>query len=216
MNNTEKHKLITELLGEAQSIAIVPSKMGGSDSFCAGAGLFHILKSNNKKVSFIYPGLLPEGSEEVFSKEDITSDLKARELVVAVDYRGTKIDKIQYLTVDDIFYLKMASVPQDFDVSKITTNLMGANHDVFVVIGARMPQDLGQTYTELEHNFANAEVINLDITDRNTRFGHFNIVDPLKDSMSLLTMHTAIEWDFKITAEAAKAFLMGISKKITA
>jgi nanoRNase/pAp phosphatase (c-di-AMP/oligoRNAs hydrolase) len=211
MNKKEKNKQITDLFDQSNSIAIIPSKMGGLDSFCAGAGLFHILKKNNKNVTLIYPGRAPEGTEEIFAPEHLTSNIKERDLVIAVDYNGTELSKVQYTEENGIFYLRLGPVAKDFDVKRVSANIIGPRNDLFVIIGARTPEDLGQTYFEMEREFLAGKIINLDITDRNTRFGHYNIVDPMKESMSLLTLHTALEWDFIINSEAAQAFLKGIT-----
>jgi nanoRNase/pAp phosphatase (c-di-AMP/oligoRNAs hydrolase) len=211
MNKKEKNKQIVDLFAQASSIAIIPSKLGGVDSFCAGAGLFHILNNNSKNISFIYPGRLPEGCEDIFPADKVTSNTTERDLIIAVDYNETDMEKVQYTSENGVFYLRLGPVQKDFDLKKVTAQLVGNKNDLFIIIGARMPEDLGQTYRDLERELLAGKIINLDITDRNSRFGHYNIVDPQKDSMSLLTLHTALEWDFLVNTEAAQAFLKGIS-----
>lgn len=211
MHKNEKNKLINELIAESRSIAIIPSKIGGVDTFCAGVGLFHVLKNHDKKVDLIYPGRVPDGCEKVISEKDVTSDVKRRDLVVAVDYTGTEVEKVQYSTEDSVFYLKFGPVPRDFDVNKVKTEVHGHKHDLYIIIGAQVPEDLGQTHRELSQDLLVGKIVNIDNTDRNTRFGHFNIVDPLKDSVSLLALHAALDWELVVGAKAAQAFLVGIS-----
>lgn len=213
MHRNEKNKLITELLQQAESIAILPSKIGGVDTFCAGVGLFHILKKAEKKVQLIYTGRIPEGCENIIKAEDITANAKHRDLVVAIDYSGTDVEKVQYNTEGSTFYLRLGPVPRDFDMNKVRSVIEGHKNDVYIIIGAHTPEDLGATYTEMEKEIVTGKIINLDNTDRNTRYGHFNIVDPLKDSMSLLMLHSILDWEFAVTTEAAQAFLIGISHR---
>lgn len=213
MNKLEKSKLITESLQAANSVAIVPSKIGGVDAFCAGVGLFHALKDSQKNVQLIYPGKVPDGCEDLIALEEITSNVKRRDLVVAIDYSGTDVEKVQYSTEETTFFLRLGPIPREFDTNKVKIEIQGHKHDLYVIVGAQMPEDLGQTYAEMEKELLTGKVINIDITDRNTRFGHFNIVDPLKDSLSLLALHSVLDWQCIVNSEAAKAFLAGISHR---
>ncbi len=211
MNKKEKNNQIMDLFAQSQNIAILPNKMGGIDAYCAAAGLYYVLQKNAKNVSIIYTGRAPEGCEEVFPTDKLTTNIKERDLVIAVDYGGTEISKVQYTTEGNIFYLRLGPVMKDFDLKKVSASLIGAKNDLFIIIGARQPDDLGPIYHELEKDFLAGKVINIDITDRNTRFGHYNIVDNQKESLSLLTLHTALDWEFVVSSEAAQAFLKGIS-----
>jgi hypothetical protein len=213
MHKHEKNKLINELIAESKSIAIIPSKISGVDAFCAGVGLYHVLKNHDKKVELIYPGRLPDGTDGLIDEKDITSNVKRRDLVVAIDYAGTDIEKVQYSTEDGVFYLRFGPVARDFDVNKVKAEIHGHKHDMYIIIGAQVPEDLGQTHRELHQDLLVGKIVNLDNTDRNTRFGHYNIVDPLKDSVSLLTMHAVLDWEFTVGTDAAQAFLKGIAHR---
>jgi hypothetical protein len=213
MHKEEKNKLIAELLTTAGGISVVPAKNGGVDAFCAAAGLYQILKFHNKSVFFIYPEKLPEGCEGFVDSAEIIADVKRRELLVSIDYAGTDVDKLSYSTDDGVFFLKLAPVHRNFGLDRIKAELTGNKSDVFIVVGAQAPEDLGQLREDLKEEMLEAKIINLDIVEKNSRFGHFNLVDPLVDSLSLLVMQTVSSWDLTITSHAAKAFLTGISKK---
>ena len=85
MNGENKNKnQVAMLVEEAKNIAIIPSKLAGLDAFCAGAALFHMLKAQDKNVSFLYTGKLPEKSHNIISSEDVTSDVGKRSLTVSM------------------------------------------------------------------------------------------------------------------------------------
>ena len=86
MEKREKNNLITELLEGAKSIAILPNKVSGVDAYCAGVGLYQMLKAKEKKVALIYPGKIPDKCEDLLNKDEIVSDLNSRELHVSIDY----------------------------------------------------------------------------------------------------------------------------------
>lgn len=213
MNKEEKAKKVVETIHNAKNISILPSKIGGADPFCAGVGLYHVLKDLSKSVQLIYQGKVPDGCEDMLSKDEVVSNIKHKELYITIDYNDTKVETVQYTAEDGIFYLKLAPIDKNFDMSKIRAEIVGHKSDVFVMVGAQDPEDLGQTYHELEKEILTGSIINIDNTERNSRWGHFNIVDPAKDSNSLLTMHTLLGWDFNISTRAAEAFLKGVSHR---
>jgi nanoRNase/pAp phosphatase (c-di-AMP/oligoRNAs hydrolase) len=213
MDNTEKTNQITQAISNAKNIAIFPSKIGEVDAFAAGVGLYHVLKTAEKPVSFIYPGKLPEKCEDLIKDEEITSDVGDRELVVAIDYKNTPASKVHYSTENDILYLSLSPIPRDFDMQRIKAGIKGLNFDLIITIGAQLPEDLGATYKDLESEFKQSKILNLDNTDRNQRFGTLNVVDASEESLSMLVLDKTREWDLKLNKRAAKALLTGISHR---
>ncbi|RJR27487.1 hypothetical protein C4561_02210 [candidate division WWE3 bacterium] len=213
MEIKEKNNLITELLENSKRVAILPSKVSGVDAYCAGVGLYYMLKNKEKNVSLIYPGKIPEKCENLLRKEEIVSDLSSRELHVSIDYSNTPAAKVQYSTDHGILYLRISPVLKEFDVTRVRTELKGSDYDAFITIGAQVLDDFGQTYKELEKEIHAAKIVNLDNTDRNFRFGHFNIVEPFADSLSLLVLNTSVSWNLNVTKDAARALLLGVSHR---
>jgi len=208
----DKTNQIIELLREAKNIAIVPSKVAGVDAFAAGVGLYFMLKDLNKDVTLVYPGSKPEEFSDL-NDVNITSNVTQRELVVSVDYSGTDASKVHYSTENDILFLTVSPVSKEFDLSKIKSEIKGYNFDLIITIGAQIPDDFGQTFKELEGEFSKADILNLDNTDRNQRFGTINIIDSNEDSLSLLVLNKAPSWELKVNSKAAEALLKGISRR---
>jgi nanoRNase/pAp phosphatase (c-di-AMP/oligoRNAs hydrolase) len=208
----DKTNQIIELLREAKNIAIVPSKVAGVDAFAAGVGLFFMLKDLNKDVTLVYPGARPDEFSDL-NDVNITSNVAQRELVVSVDYSGTEASKVHYSTENDILFLTVSPVSKEFDLSKIKSEIKGYNFDLIVTIGAQIPDDFGQTFRELEGEFSKADILNLDNTDRNQRFGTINVIDSNEDSLSLLVLNKAPSWELKVGSRAAEALLKGISRR---
>jgi len=199
------------LINSAQSIAIFPNKVGGVDAYSAGAGMYLMLKKLEKNVSFVYQGKRPEGCENILKDDEILSDCKQRELLVAIDYSGTPASKVHYYTENDTLYLSVSPVNREFDLSKIKSKIKGYDYDLIITVGAQDVDDFGQFYTELEEEFKRAKIINIDNTDRNQRFGAINIVDTSEPSLSLLVLNKAAEFGVKPDTQSAKALLTGIS-----
>ncbi len=211
MDNNERMNLPLELIGNAKTIGIFPSKVGGADAFAAGVGLYYALKDMDKQVALIYPGNHPEGAENLIKPEDVVSNIGERELVIAIDYTGTSASKVHYSTENDILYLSVSPITKDFDLNRVKAKIKGFNYDLIITIGAQVPEDLGSTYTELRDEFSTSKVINIDNTDRNQRFALINVVDSSQDSLSLLALNKTFDWKLKVNPRTAKAFLTGIT-----
>jgi len=211
-NEIDKTNQIIDLIHEAKSIAIIPSKIAGVDSFAAAIGLFHMLREENKNVTIIYPGSRPEELGDL-KDVDITSNVTQRELLVAVDYSGTNASKVHYSTEDNVLYLTVGPINKDFDLSRIKPSIRGFNFDTIITIGAQMPEDLGQTYNELREDFITSDILNLDNTDRNQRFGTINIIDSTVTSLSLLVLEKSLGWNLRLNEKAAEALLKGITSR---
>lgn len=208
----DKSNQIIDLIHEAKSIAIIPSKIAGVDAFAAAIGLFHMLREENKNVTIIYPGSKPEELGDL-KDVDITSNVTGRELLVSVDYSGTDASKVHYSTENNVLYLTIAPISKDFDLSRVKPVVRGFNFDTIITIGAQMPEDFGQTYSELHEDFVKSDILNLDNTERNQRFGTINIIDSNVNSLSLLVLEKSLRWNLRVNEKAAEALLRGITSR---
>jgi len=215
MNGENKNKnQVAMLVEESKNIAIIPSKLAGLDAFCAGAALYHMLKSLDKNVSFLYSGKHPEKSHNIISSDDVTSDVGKRSLMVSIDYSGTEASKVRYSTEDDILYLGISPISPDFNKeAKIKSRISGFDFDVIFVIGAQNVYDLGKMFDNLDTVSKVSKIINIDNTERNERFGFVNVIDNSVNSTSHLIMKKVDDWDLLISEKAAKALLRGIISK---
>jgi nanoRNase/pAp phosphatase (c-di-AMP/oligoRNAs hydrolase) len=206
-------KTITELISNANAIAVAPVAKGDSakDSYAASAGLYYALKAAEKDVSFLYAGNPPQGLENVLSEEDIMSDIGKRSLVISIDYSETPASKVNYTTNDDILRLVLSPVTKDFSLDSVKTELEGFDFDVIITIGAQKRQDYGQMHENLKDEFNRAKVINLDNKASNQRFGAANIVRIEEPSLSLLVLNNLTKWGLRMDTAAARALLKGVS-----
>lgn len=203
---------VAQLIQQAKSIAVIPSKIAGLDAYAAGAGLTHMLKEQGKVVHFIYPGELPEGSENLISSPEIVNTLQERDLVVSVNYQGTQVESVKYNTEDNILTFRLGPIPVDFDVaSKVEAKVSTYEFDLCFVIGAQNLDNLGNTYQTLNEEIHASKIVNIDITKNNVRFGVVNIIEPEVDGLSYLIFQKATMWDLPMTKSAAHALLKGIS-----
>ena len=212
--NSYNKEQIVELIDETKNIAIIPSKVAGCDAFSAAVGLFYMFQhkyEDSKNIKFVYFGKPPENCKSIIKEEDISSNLTQRDLVISIDYSDTPAHKIKYSTEEDVFHLKMGPIPKDFDTNRIRAKITGFDFDLIITVGARDLKDLGPIYSNLEEEIGHAQVINIDNSKDNTRFGVVNIVDTMEDSLSTLIYKRAHEWKMFPSKESAQALLTGMT-----
>lgn len=211
-NLNDKTLQIKDLFEGATDIAIMPSKIAGVDAFAAGVGLYFILKGQGKNVALIYPGAIPEDFGD-FDGVNIVSNSVARELLVSVDYSGTDASKVNYSTQDDVLHFSLGPIDSDFDLSRVRAKISGFNFDLIVTIGAQMPGNLGKAFRDAGGESGKADIFNIDNSEKNQRFGNINAVDPIVESLSLLTLNLSAACGMRVDGNAAEALLKGISRR---
>jgi len=212
MNEDKKVKnKIAGLIEESRNIAVIPSKVVGIDAFGAGVALYHMIKELDKNVSFIYPGKVPEKVGNLINPEEITKDVGKRSLLVSIDYSDTDASKVNYSTDDDVLYLTINPIPEDFDKNeKVKSSITGFDFDIIFVVGAQRVSDLGSTFKNLDSASRTSKIINIDNTEKNEKFGFVNVIDNSVNSVSQLIMSKVLDWELNINEKAAKALLEGI------
>jgi len=200
------------LINDAKTIAIVPSKIAGADSFTAAAGLYYMLLDQDKDVYFVHQGPVPKPAQGLIDDDRISASVGQRELLVAIDYSETNAGQAHYVTENDVLQIRIGPVAKDFDFDeRIKASLTGFDFDLIVVIGAQVTSDLGSTYTQLKNEFEEAKVINIDNTKRNKNFGDLNIVDDEAVTLSSLLFSRAALWGLVPNEKSARALLTGMT-----
>jgi nanoRNase/pAp phosphatase (c-di-AMP/oligoRNAs hydrolase) len=204
-----------ELVEQAQNIAIIPSKTAGSDSFCAGVGLYQMLKEkydgDYKNIKLVHFGKIPQHCEHLINPEEIESNLSQRDLLISVNYANTPAAKVAYSTENETLLLKLGPVPKDFDTDRVKTRIVGFDFDVIITIGTPDMYDLGPIYSNLKDEFDRAHIVNIDNNSNNKRFGIVNIIDSHADTLSTLIFKKASEWEMIPNKNAAQALLVGMT-----
>lgn len=208
----DKTNQILRLIEEAGSIAILPSKTAGIDSFSSAVGLYYMLKEEGKNVSIIYQGAIPEDFGSVDDVE-ISNSSSSRELLVSVDYSGTSASKVNYSTENDVLHFSISPIDRDFDLSRVKSEIKGFDYDLIITLGAPSRNDLGKLLEDVGGGFGGVDILNIDNSERNQRFGNINVVDPSFDSISLLVLNHALKWNLVVSSRAAEALLKGISRR---
>lgn len=208
----DKTNQILRLIEEARNIVILPSKVAGIDSFSSAVGLYYMLKAEGKEVTMLYSGMVPENFGNI-DDVNIADNSSARELVVSVDYSNTAATKVNYSTENDVLRFSLSPVERDFDLSRVKSEIRGYDFDLIITVGAPSREELGRLLEDVGGGFGGVDILNIDNSERNQRYGNINVVDPSFDSISLLVLNQAIKWELVVSSKVAEALLKGISKR---
>jgi len=208
----DKTNQILRLIEEARNIVILPSKVAGIDSFSSAVGLYYMLKAEGKEVTMLYSGMVPENFGNI-DDVNIADNSSARELVVSVDYSNTAATKVNYSTENDVLRFSLSPVERDFDLSRVKSEIRGYDFDLIITVGAPSREELGRLLEDVGGGFGGVDILNIDNSERNQRYGNINVVDPSFDSISLLVLNQAIKWELVVSSKVAEALLKGISNR---
>ncbi|MFA6981880.1 MAG: hypothetical protein WC243_02575 [Patescibacteria group bacterium] len=212
-SKNQKYDEIANLIEGAKHIAIVPSKISGTDAFSAAVGMYYMLLDKDKHVSFIYPGKLPELFQDfkLLDPSQIKSDTSNRSLMVSIDYSETPAASVRYSNDDNVLHLEISPIAKDFDLNRVKASVAGFDFDLAITFGLQNLEDLGYIYKNLEKEFSAAKIINIDNTGMNSKFGRINLIDPTKDNLSLLMFDLASGLGMTPDVRSAKALLIGMT-----
>lgn len=214
MDQQEKNIQITNAIQSARTIAIMPNKVSNLDAFSAGVGLYYMLKDLDKDVTFIYQGKTPEDSDDLIEKSEIKTEVGSKDLVISVDYSNSPAAKAQYSTNNGVLFLKLGPVTRDFDLSRVQSEFQRKSYDLIFTVGAQIPEDFGQIYRDIQEDFSKSKVVNIDNTERNLRYGAYNVIDSSEHTLSVLVLNISRFWGLKVGTRSAKALLKGISQRM--
>lgn len=204
---------ILDIISKSKNIAIFPSKISGVDSFCAGVGLYYMLRNKEKEAYLVYQGKIPEPCDKLITPTEVTSDMYNKSLLVSIDYANTSASKVSWNTEDGLLNLKIGPVASDFDTSRVKAKIVGLDFDLAIMLGLRELRDLGQTHKELTQEIAGAKIINIDNSNLNTKFGTFNVIDGQANSLSFMVFKQASQWALEPNHKSALALLRGMSHR---
>ncbi|MBU1104567.1 hypothetical protein L6255_01255 [Candidatus Parcubacteria bacterium] len=208
--NDDKKQLLN-LITESQKVALcVPEKLS-TDTIAAASGLASLLTDRGKEVSVLYCG-----NEEIVKEFNqyakIQKSFGEYSLTVSLDYNNTPIEKVSYKAEDGVFKLTVTPIEKDFDLSKIGYDFTGPAYDLFIILGAQKLTNLGEIYTNNEEAFKKSPLINFDNNSANERYGTTNIVENTAPNLVSLVLAKMATVGYFPSANAIKAFLLGLSQ----
>lgn len=206
---------IFEQIKKSNKILILLPEVLNADSLASGLGLRLFLLKQQKNVSVISGGALPEILKFLPGASELKHELvDSKSLIIILDTSVKKLDEISYQTSDDKvqIYLKVKS--QDFNPEDVSFSQEKFPVDLIITLGVKSLEDLGKIYEQHADLFYETPKIIIDNKSDNEYFGAINLVDVTATSVAeILTELLQKSPEQLIDEDIATCLLAGIIEK---
>jgi len=180
MDNISDLDRLQASLTTAKTLLIVLPQQLTLDKVAASLALFLSLKKAGKQSSIACAKPMTVEYSTLVGVDQITDKLGGNNLVVSFDYAEDSIEKVSYNIENKLFNLviqpKAGFAPLSPDKVKYSSS--GGQADLFLVLGANYPDDLGQLFTDNRDTFVTDKVALLDINSQNLASVGYRFVEP--------------------------------------
>lgn len=175
-------------LAKSAKILIMLSARPTTDSVAGALSLYLSLKQIGKQVTIACSEPIAVGLNRLIAIDKISDQLGGRNLVASFDYVQDSIEKVSYHIAEGKFNLviqpKNGFAP--LDSQKVSYSYTGSDADLLITLGVSRLENLGNIYQKEQKIFGEKELVNIDISPLNTRFGKLNLISPQNSSCSEL------------------------------
>jgi len=207
ISDDKKHVL--DLINGAERILIIPSPKKGVDSLSAAIALGLIAKQLNKEISLVYQGDTPEFFIKYKDIINIKDSLEAKSLIIAINYKDTPVEKINYSVENEVLNLVVTPVPSNFDLNRVSYSKTGTRIDLAIIVGSSSLNDLGAIYSQNYEEFRKMPTLNINNSDEGSQFGTINVIEPEFESLTEMLFNKLALWGFKLNKDIAEVLLLG-------
>ena len=209
ISDDKKHVL--DLINGAERILIIPSPKKGVDALSASVALGLIAKQLGKEVSLVYKGDTPAVFTKYKDIINIKDNLEAKSLIIAINYKDTPIEKINYSVENEVLNLVVTPVLSNFDLNRVSYSKTGTRIDLAIIVGASSLDDLGAIYSQNYEEFRKMPTLNINNSDEGSQFGTINVIEPEFDSLTEMLFNKLALWGLKLNKDVAEVLLFGLS-----
>lgn len=205
---------LSKTLVDKKNILIVLPKNPSSDTIASSIALFDFLQTEKHcQIEIISQDFTKKEKIKFLKKQDIIKDKisNLKKFILSINIKDTGLKEMSYDIKDD--KLKIYITPKQNHIKKenIKTAESDFRYDLIFVLGAHDLNSLGEIYENNTELFYKKTIINIDNNPHNEHFGHINIVDVTKSSVSELLFEILENWHKEnINPDIANAILTGM------
>jgi len=153
------------LLASSQTIFILLSQKLNLDSVAAGTSLFLSLEKAGKKASVFCSSSMTVEFSFLVGVDRVKNQLEGKNLVISFDYIEDSVEKVSYNIENNKFNLVIQ--PKEgyppLSPQKVQYSYVGANADLFLLIGTDSLEDLGEIYQSNKKALDEGKLVSFDI-----------------------------------------------------
>lgn len=204
----------SEIVQQAQDIAVVFENSTDLDIVAAATSLFVALQEAGKSVRLFSPEL-PKSNPHLVGIDQVATTFGHQNLLVSFDYSEEKVDKISYHIGEETgkFYLtiKPKKGAEPLDAKLVEFSYSGAEPDLIITVGVSDLENLGSIYLGYEEIYSNSSVISLH--EYETSFGTLQMTSMGLSSLSELVAELLKQAQLAVSAPVATNLLLGLEDK---
>lgn len=210
MNQSAEYDSLLKVLQETKSITILLPYKPSLDQVAASLALFLSLQ-NQIDASIACPLPMTVNFSRLVGVNKITTKLGGRSLIISLDYLQNAIDKVSYNIEGQKFNLVIQPKAGHPPLSSQNVNYSySGDAGLLLTVGIQSLEDLTSFYQEEKKTFTQAQIINLDLDNQNTRFGKVNLIDPQASSYSEIVAQLLSRGNFPLNQDIANNLLLGV------
>lgn len=213
MNPEDLQKTI-QILEKAEHIALLVSQETTADIFAAAEVAAEIFSAKGKRVGFF----VPPAVENALHPEIYTAlkhpPILLKEFIIALDTAKSPVSQLRYERETERLNIILSPKTQPLSQEFVSFREGKTLCDCVVTLGIEDIEALNTVYSSDAPLFTETPLINIDIHEKNTRYGEANIVLPEKTSLSELAYEFFVAvYKEPLTSAQATILLSGIMQE---
>ncbi len=214
----DRKEHIAELIKKANKVAIVTAPRGVDILASAMALAEYIDHEYNKKNDVIYAtknaSQIQELPHDFPATKKILNDIEKRTLKVKINYAGTEIETIDYYKEDDeTLILDIKPIDGKFKPEeRIKYEVKGGKYDLYITLGIESLEELERNISITKEEAENTDIINIDLSKDNKRYGKVNVIYPEADSYVSLLLSKFGEWNYTPNKDVSQMLLFALTR----
>lgn len=215
---------VKALLSAAKRILIALPLQPSIDVLSSGLALFLTLRNSGKSVEVVTENPLQVSLSHLFGVGDVKNQFPSTSggnltltLEGVVIPSGPDagvvpgLEKLDWYPEGGNLNLVFHVAPnQQFKPARVVPKYEEQNFDLIFVIGAQGLDHLGAIYLNNQQAFSSTQIVNIDNSQNNMPFGHFNIVDKQASSISEMMTQIVPGFGLQLDSDSASNCLVGI------
>lgn len=203
------------VLDSSREVLIALSRNSSFDGLASGLSLYLALTANGKRVNIVSTSPMLVEFNQLVGVDKVGSNLSngGRNLIVSFPYQEGSIEKVSYNIENDTFNLVIE--PREgyplVTPDKLSYSFGGGSYDLVIVVDADSLNDLGEIYSQNQNLFSQKQVINIDNSPSNQRYGKINLIDPNLATISEMVTNFLSAWGLRMDPDIATNLLAGIT-----
>lgn len=193
------------------ALILLPEKLC-FDTASAALGLAQSITYRNRKVTIGTAQPLPKSFEKIldFSQFKIVNEVERKEVILSLNRKEGKVKAVRWREIDDKIQFIITPDEGDFEYDDVDLEAVGGEYDLVICIGCETLKHAGSAYSSNQTFFNSANILNIDINPRNSKYGTENKVSKEEQSLSSYVLKLIEEEKLKLTKEAAETLFKGV------